>query len=91
MKGFRNIMVETEGEFGGLGLQVIVESGLIKVVAPLENTPAARAGILSGDIITHLDKQPTAGLALEEAVEMMRGTPNVPIRLTIQREGVQAV
>ena len=87
-KGFRNILVETEGEFGGLGLQVTMENGLLKVVAPLEDTPASRAGILSGDVITHLDKQTTAGIALEEAVEKMRGAPDLPITLTIQREGL---
>jgi carboxyl-terminal processing protease len=58
-----------------------MENGLIKVVAPLEDTPASRAGILSGDIMTHLNKQPMAGLALEEAVEKMRGPPNLPLRL----------
>jgi carboxyl-terminal processing protease len=66
-KGFRNMQVDTRGEFGGIGIEVTMEEGLLKVVAPIDETPAARAGIMSNDIITHLDSEPVQGLTLEQA------------------------
>ena len=87
-KHFRDMQVQTRGEFGGLGIEVTMENGVVKVVAPIEDTPAARAGIMSGDLITHLDKEQILGLTLQEAVEKMRGPVNSPIALTIVRKGV---
>ena len=84
----REMQVQTSGEFGGLGLEVTMEDGLIKVVSPIAGTPAARAGLHSGDVITSLDKKQVRGLTLQEAVDKMRGPPRVPITLTIVREGV---
>jgi carboxyl-terminal processing protease len=80
--------VQTSGELGGLGLEVTMEKGLIKVVSPIDGTPAARAGLHSGDVITSLDKKEIRGLTLQEAVDKMRGAPRAPITLTIVREGV---
>src|SRR5512147_9930 len=88
-KHFRDMQVQTRGEFGGLGLEVTMENGLIKVVSPIEDTPAARAGLMSGDLITALDKEQIQGLTLQEAVEKMRGPVNSPITLTIVRKGVE--
>jgi len=88
-KHFRDMQVQTRGEFGGLGIEVTMEEGVVKVVAPIEDTPAARAGLLSGDLITHLDKEQILGLTLQEAVEKMRGPVNSPITLTIVRKGVE--
>jgi carboxyl-terminal processing protease len=80
--------VQTRGEFGGLGIEVTMENGVVKVVSPIEDTPASRAGLMSGDLITHLDKEQILGLTLQEAVEKMRGPVNSPITLTIVRKGV---
>jgi carboxyl-terminal processing protease len=88
-KHFRDMQVQTRGEFGGLGIEVTMENGVVKVVAPIEDTPAARAGLMSGDLITHLDKEQILGLTLQEAVEKMRGPVNSPISLTIVRKGVE--
>ena len=68
-KSFRDLQVQTRGEFGGLGIEVTMEDGLIKVVAPIDETPAAKAGIMANDIITHLDDAPVQGLTLNQAVE----------------------
>ena len=87
-KEFRDMQVQTRGEFGGLGLEVSMENGLVKVVSPIADTPAARAGLKSGDLITALDKQELRGLSLQEAVEKMRGPVHAPITLTIVRKGV---
>ena len=87
-KQFRDMQVQTRGEFGGLGIEVTMENGVVKVVAPIEGTPAAKAGIISGDLITALDKKQLQGLTLQEAVERMRGPVNAPITLTIVRKGV---
>jgi carboxyl-terminal processing protease len=87
-KEFREMQVQTRGEFGGLGIEVTMENGAIKVVAPIEDTPASKAGLLSGDLIVALDKEPIEGLTLDQAVEKMRGPINAPITLTIQRKGV---
>jgi carboxyl-terminal processing protease len=86
-KNFRDMQVQTSGEFGGLGLEVTMEKGLLKVVDPIEDTPAAKAGILSGDIIQALDKEPVSRLTLQQAVEKMRGPTKAPITLTILRNG----
>ena len=85
---FRDMQVQTRGEFGGLGIEVTMEQGLVKVVSPIDETPAARAGIEAGDFITHLDSKPVLGLTLAEAVEQMRGRIGSDIVLTIRREGV---
>ncbi len=84
---FRDMRVQTKGEFGGLGIEVTMENGLVKVVSPIDDTPAFRAGIEAGDLITHLDSDPVMGLTLNDAVEKMRGPINSDIRLTIRREG----
>jgi carboxyl-terminal processing protease len=86
-RNFRDMQVQTRGEFGGLGIEVTQEGGYIKVIAPIDDTPAARAGVRAGDLITHIDGQSTQGLTLNEAVERMRGPPRTEIRLTIRREG----
>ena len=87
-KHFRDMQVQTRGEFGGLGIEVTMENGVVKVVSPIEDTPAAKAGLMSGDLITRLDKEQILGLTLQEAVEKMRGPVNAPITLTIVRKGV---
>ena len=87
-KSFKDMQVQTSGKFGGLGIEVTMEEGVIKVVSPIDETPAARAGILSNDLITALDGEVIEGLSLNEAVEKMRGPVNTPITLTIAREGV---
>src|SRR5512132_2337173 len=86
-KSFRDMQVQTRGEFGGLGIEVTMEDGLIKVVAPIDETPAAKAGIMANDIITHLDDEPVQGLTLNQAVEKMRGRPGSKIKLKIMRKG----
>ena len=88
-KSYRDMQVQTRGEFGGLGIEVTMEDGLIKVVAPIDETPAARAGILTNDIITHLDDEQVQGLTLNQAVEKMRGAPNTKIRLKVMRKGAE--
>ncbi len=89
-KSFKDMQVQTKGEFGGLGLEVQAENGLIKVVSPIDDTPAFRAGIKTGDLITMLDGQTVLGLTLNEAVDKMRGPAGSQIRLTIKRENVAA-
>jgi len=79
--------VQTRGEFGGLGIEVTMEDGLIKVVAPIDDTPAAKAGVMANDIITKLDDEQVQGLTLNQAVEKMRGPVNTKIKLTIMRKG----
>jgi carboxyl-terminal processing protease len=88
-KHFRDMQVQTRGEFGGLGIEVTMENGVVKVVSPIEDTPASKAGLMSGDFITHLDKEQILGLTLQEAVEKMRGPVNSPITLTVLRKGVE--
>jgi carboxyl-terminal processing protease len=88
-KSFRDMQVQTRGEFGGLGIEVTMEDGLVKVVAPIDETPAAKAGVRAGDIITHLDDEAVQGLTLNQAVEKMRGQVNTKIRLKIMRKGVE--
>src|SRR5690349_10365959 len=86
-KSFRDMQIQTRGEFGGLGIEVTMEDGLIKVVAPIDDTPAAKAGVMANDIITHLDDEAVQGLTLNQAVEKMRGPVNTKIRLKIMRKG----
>src|ERR1700751_1866399 len=86
-KNFNDMKVQTRGEFGGLGIEVSMENGLVKVVSPIDDTPAARAGLKPGDLITHLDGDPVQGMSLPEAVEKMRGLIGSDIKLTIRREG----
>ena len=84
---FRDMQVETKGEFGGLGMEVTMEDGQVKVVAPIDDTPAAKAGILANDIITNLDGEAISGLTLDQAIDKMRGPVNTPVKLTITRKG----
>jgi carboxyl-terminal processing protease len=86
-KNFNDMKVQTRGEFGGLGIEVSMENGLVKVVSPIDDTPAAHAGLKPGDLITHIDGNPVQGMTLPEAVEKMRGLINTDINLTIRREG----
>jgi len=86
-KNFREMQVQTRGEFGGLGIEVTMENGLVKVVSPIDDTPAFRAGVEPGDLITHLDGEPILGLALSEAVEKMRGPVGSDLKVTIRRAG----
>ena len=85
-KNFRDMQVQTKGEFGGLGIEVTMESGLVMVVSPIDDTPAFRAGIKTGDLISQLDGEPVLGLTLAEAVDRMRGRVGTDIKLTIHRE-----
>jgi carboxyl-terminal processing protease len=85
-KSFRDMQVQTRGEFGGLGIEVTMEEGLIKVVTPIDETPAARAGLLANDIITQIDDDTVQGLSLNQAVDKMRGPVNSSVRLKIQRK-----
>jgi carboxyl-terminal processing protease len=85
---FKDMQVQTKGEFGGLGIEVTQENGFIKVVSPIDDTPAARAGIKAGDLITAINGKTVQGLTLNEAVEKMRGPANSRISLTLKREGV---
>ena len=86
-KSFRDMQVQTRGEFGGLGIEVTMEDGLVKVVAPIDDTPAAKAGVMANDIITQLDDENVQGLTLNQAVDKMRGPVNTKIKLTIMRKG----
>lgn len=88
-ESFRDMQVQTRGEFGGLGIEVTMEQGLVRVVSPIDDTPAARAGLEAGDFITHLDGESVLGLTLSDAVEKMRGRVGSDIELTIRREGVE--
>ncbi|MBY0430058.1 MAG: S41 family peptidase, partial [Rhodospirillales bacterium] len=88
-KSFKDMQVQTRGEFGGLGIEVTMENNWVKVVSPIDDTPAFRAGVQPGDYITHLDGEPVMGLSLNEAVDRMRGPVNTDIRLTLRREGIE--
>ena len=87
-KSFRDMQIQTKGEFGGLGIEVSEDKGVVKVVSPIDDTPAARAGIKAGDIITALDGKTMIGMSLNDAVDKMRGPPNSKIVLTIKRQNV---
>lgn len=84
---FQDMQVQTKGEFGGLGIEVTMENGFVKVVSPIDDTPAYEAGVKAGDYITHLDSEPVLGLSLSEAVDKMRGKVGKPIVITVVREG----
>ena len=86
-KDFEDLQVNTTGEFGGLGIEVGMEDGFVKVISPIDDTPATKAGVQSGDLIVKLDKTPVKGLSLSEAVNLMRGKAGTPIVLTIIRDG----
>src|SRR5450432_3611481 len=86
-KSFRDMQVQTRGEFGGLGIEVTMEDGLIKVVSPIDDTPASKAGVQANDIIIKLDEEQVQGLTLNQAVDKMRGPENTKIKLTIMRKG----
>ena len=87
----KELKVQTKGEFGGLGIEVTLESGFVKVISPIDDTPASRAGILAGDLITHLDDEPVLGMTLSEAVSIMRGKAGSKIKLTVNREENQTL
>jgi carboxyl-terminal processing protease len=89
-KSYSEMQATTSGQFGGLGMQVNMEDGVLKVVSPIDDTPAARAGVLAGDIINQVDGAPVKGLTLSEAVDKMRGTPGTEVRLEIVRKGKEA-
>jgi carboxyl-terminal processing protease len=84
-KSFRDMQVQTKGEFGGLGIEVTQEDGALKVVSPIDDSPASKAGILAGDLITAIDGETTQGMTLQQAVDKMRGAVNTPINLKILR------
>lgn len=86
-KSFRDMQVQTRGEFGGLGIEVTQEDGMVKVVTPIDDTPAARAGIMAGDIISAIDGESVQGMTLNQAVDKMRGAVNTQVKLTILRGG----
>ena len=84
---YKELQIGTEGEFGGLGIEVTMEDGLVKVISPIEDTPAFKAGIKSGDLILKLDETLVKGMTLNDAVKKMRGKPDTPIVLTVLRKG----
>jgi carboxyl-terminal processing protease len=87
-QSFEDMQTQTRGEFGGLGIEVTMENGLVKVVSPIDDTPAAKAGLQPADLITHIDAKPVTDLTLTEAVDKMRGTPGTKVTLTIRRGGL---
>ena len=87
VRDFGNLKTQTEGSYGGLGLSVTLEDGVVKVIAPTHDTPAAKAGMKAGDYITHIDGKLIYGSSLDEAVDKMRGAPGAPVKLTIARSG----
>src|SRR5215470_144351 len=88
-KTYKDMQIQTKGEFGGLGIEVTMDSGVIKVVSPIDDTPASKAGLQSGDLIFALDGEPVQGLTLQEAVEKMRGKVGTPIKISIRRDKVK--
>lgn len=86
-KGFKEMQVQTKGEFGGLGIEVTMESGLVKVVSPIDDTPAFKAGIHAGDYISAINDESVVGMMLSDAVEKMRGAEGTKVKLTVLREG----
>lgn len=88
VEGFKDLQVGTQGEFGGLGIEVSMEDGLVKVISPIEDTPAFKAGVKPGDLIVKLDDTPVKGMSLNDAVKRMRGKPGTKLKLTIARKGV---
>ncbi len=85
---FNELKTSTSGKFGGLGIEVALENGFIKVVSPIDDTPAQKAGIQAGDLIIKIDGNPIKGMGLNPSIEKMRGEPGSPIQITILREGV---
>ncbi len=85
---FQEMQVDTSGKFGGLGIQITMEEGFVKVISPIDDTPAYKAGLQAGDLITQINNKPIMGLSLKEAVDMMRGKPGTKITITIAREGL---
>ena len=90
-KGWNDMQETTHGEFGGLGIEVTMEDGVVKVVTPIDDTPAAKAGMLSGDVITQIDDEVIAGMSLEQAVSRMKGPANSKIRLKVVRKGAAPI
>jgi carboxyl-terminal processing protease len=88
-KNFKEMQVQTKGEFGGLGIEVTMENGLVKVVSPIDDTPAFKAGIQAGDYVSQIDKEQVFGLTLSDAVEMMRGEVGKKVELNVLREGLK--
>ena len=86
-KDYEKLEESTSGEFGGLGIEVGMENGFIKVIAPIDDTPAELAGVQAGDLIIKLDEKPVKGMSLEEAIQLMRGKPGTILTLTIMRDG----
>src|SRR5688572_766380 len=89
-KNFKDMQVQTKGEFGGLGIEVTMENGLVKVVSPIDDTPAYKAGVQAGDYISHIDDEPVMGMALSEAVEKMRRPAGSTVKITLLRESLTA-
>ena len=87
-KSFEEMQTQTRGEFGGLGIEVTMENNLVKVISPIDDTPAAKAGLQPNDLITHLDSKPVVDMTLNDAVDKMRGTPGTKITLTVRRGGI---
>ena len=85
---FKEMQVDTSGKFGGLGIQITMEEGFVKIISPIDDTPAYKAGLKAGDLITQINNKPVMGLNLKEAVDMMRGRPGTKIIITIAREGL---
>jgi carboxyl-terminal processing protease len=88
-KAYKEMQVQTRGEFGGLGIEVAAENGLIRIISPIDDTPGSRAGLKPGDLILALDGEPVANMSLQEAVDKMRGAPNTQVKLTLRRDGGQ--
>ena len=86
---WEEMQMDTQGKFGGLGIEITMEEGFVKVISPIEDTPAYKAGVLAGDFIIQIDDAPVFGLTLSEAVELMRGEKGDPITITISREGIE--
>ncbi len=86
-KNFADMQIQTKGEFGGLGIEVTMEDGLVKVISPIDDTPAAKAGIKTGDFIAAIDGTPVQGMALNDAIDKMRGPSGSKVTLTILRHG----
>lgn len=86
-EAFADLQANTSGEFGGIGLEVSIDEGFVKVVTPIDDSPSARAGIASGDIVIRIDDRPVKGMDLTKAVNLMRGPKNSPIKITVMREG----
>ena len=86
---WEEMQMDTQGKFGGLGIEITMEEGFVKVISPIEDTPAYKAGVLAGDFIIQIDDSPVFGLTLSEAVDLMRGKKGDPITIKISREGVE--